>query len=215
MEDPQPISAHLPAAQTPGDMARSERPLSQWVLKRQWHFDEYHPALKPLLPAVMRFASDVMRHRVHSITPYWLTFLGPSGIGKTFLLEQLFKCLADNIERWPILTGSDGSERGARCAHIKPAADLDDFEAPADFGRYDLIYAEDVGAMGNKGSGAVITDRTVELLLHRPRRWTLIDANLTLEEMAATLDARVVSRLKRDGSVLIELPNEIPDYNFR
>lgn len=167
------------------------------------------------MPAVLRFASDVLVKRRRPVTPYWLTVLGPSGVGKTLLLAQLFRKLANNTERWPIRTRDDGSERSADCAHVIPGQDLNDHKAPSYFGRFDLLYIEDAGAMGNRGAGAVINDRTTELLLYRPRKWTLIDSNLTLDEFAGNLDPRIVSRLKRDGSILIELSPEIPDYNFR
>lgn len=178
----------------------------------KWHFEEFHPLLKPVLPAVKRFASDVLRHRRQpSVLPYWLTILGPSGVGKTLVLTQLFQWLHDNDYRWPVQCGDDGSERFARCAHIQPGIDLEDHRAPKDFSQYDLLYVEDIGA----GAGPVVTARTLELMLYRPGRWTLLDANMSAAEMATKIDRRLTSRLKRDGSILIELPAEIPDYNFR
>lgn len=192
-----------------------ERKISKWVNLRTWQFEAYHPALQQVMPAVKRFATDVLWHRRQpDVTPYWLTILGPSGVGKTLILEQLYDALANNTERWPIQTDSNGSEREARCAHVVPGIDLDDHKAPKDFGNYELIYLEDFGAVTAKGSGAVTLDRSTELLLYRPKTWTILDANLTFEEFGA-IAPRVASRLLRDGSTLIELPAEIPDYNLR
>lgn len=193
-----------------------ERKISQWVNRRQWRFEEYDPRLAPVLPAVKRFATDVLWHRRQpDVTPYWLTILGPSGIGKTLILEQLYRALANNTERWPIQTDhTNGSEREARCAHVIPGQDLEDFSAPREYGRYDLIYLEDYGATSGKGAGAVTFDRSTELLLYRPKMWTIIDANLDFAEMG-TLAPRLASRLLRDGSLLIELPKEIKDFNLR
>lgn len=204
------IAAHMGPAPEPGD-----RPLSQSVRTHRWQFETYDPRLAPVLPAVQRFASDVLRHRRQpDVMPYWLTLLGPSGIGKTLILQQLYRFLANRTELWPIQTRSDGSEREARCAHIVPGEDLDDHRAPSDFGRYDLIYLEDYGATSGKGSGAVTLDRSTELLMCRPGRWTIIDANLGFAEFGE-IAPRLASRLVRDGSILLELPKAIPDYNLR
>jgi hypothetical protein len=170
--------------------------------------------LTPILPAVQHFASDVLLHRKRRITPYWLTILGPSGIGKTLILSQLYRLLANNVERWPIQTDSDGSDRFAECAHVVPGRDLDTFTAAKEYGDFDLIYLEDFGATSGKGSGAVTLDRSIELMLYRPKRWTLLDANMSFAEIGE-LAPRLASRLLRDGSKPIELPQDIPDFNLR
>ncbi len=206
----------LPAASTPAATATAaERRVSQWVEHRHWDFQAYHPALQPVLPAVKRFATDVLWHRRQpEVTPYWLTILGPSGVGKTLVLRQLYQTLADHDERWPIQTRSDGSERSPNCAHVQPGLDLEHHRRPAEYGRFDLIYLEDYGATSGKGAGAVTFDRATELLLYRPFRWTLIDANMSFAELGA-LAPRVASRLVRDGSILIEIPPDCPDFNLR
>lgn len=191
------------------------RKVSQWVNARTWQFEEYDPRLAPVLPAVKRFATDVLWHRRQpDVMPYWLTILGPSGIGKTLILKQLYRALANNVERWPIQTGDDGSERGAECAHVVPGRDLTDFRAPKEYAEFELIYLEDYGATSGKGAGAVTFDRSTELLLYRPQMWTILDANMDFAELGA-LAPRVASRLLRDGSILIELPKAIPDYNLK
>lgn len=200
----------LQAASTP-PADTSERPLSVHALNYRWRFEEYHPALRVVMPAVKRFVSDVF----NGCEPYWLTILGPSGIGKTLALRQAFRCLERNEHLWEIETKAGW--RGPDCAHIIPGEDLTDWKAPKDYGRYDLIYVEDIGAGAgmDRGAGAVTTSRVAELLQYRTGKWTLLDANLTRADIAEKLDARIASRLKRDGSVLIQLPNEIPDYSDR
>lgn len=188
-----------------------DRRHSQRVTGRDWGFEEYHPSLRRILPAVRRFASDVLLHRELQVTPYWLTLLGPSGVGKTLILEELFYFLEGRDHTWPIRTGPNGSSRTPRCAHIVPGQDLTDWGAAAEYGRYDLIYLEDLGA-----TGGPVMQRAIELLQYRARKWTLIDANMSLEEMGRPDKCpRVASRLLRDGSVMIEIPMDVPDYNLR
>lgn len=211
------ISQVLPATlMQAGIPAGPERKVSQWVNARSWRFEEYDARLAPVMPAVKRFATDVLWHRRQpDVLPYWLTILGPSGIGKTLILQQLYRTLANNTERWPILTDpTNGSEREAQCAHVTAGQDLEDHRAPREYGRYELIYLEDYGATSGKGAGAVTLDRSTELLLYRPKRWTIIDANMSFAELGG-IAPRVASRLLRDGSILLEIPKDVPDYNLR
>jgi hypothetical protein len=191
--------------------ATPSRPISAYVERYNWRFEPYHPALAQVMPAAHRFCSDVLA----KAEPYWLTILGPSGVGKTLALRQAFRMLSRNENLWEIKTNTGW--RMPRCAHIVPGEDLTDYRAPRDYGSYDLIYVEDIGAgaFQEKGAGAVTTSRVTELLQYRTGRWTLLDANLTRAEIEKRVDARIASRLKRDGSVLIQLPSDIPDYADR
>lgn len=165
-----------------------------------------------MLPAAKRFVSDVI---AGDVEPYWLTILGPSGVGKTLILRQCFRFLDRNEHLWEIPTVT-GSRFGTR-AHIVPGEDLGDYKAPREYGKYDLLYVEDIGSGAgiDKGSGAVTTSRIAELLQYRTGRWTLLDANMTRADIEQKIDPRIASRLKRDGSILIQLPSDIPDYNDR
>lgn len=192
--------------------AGKQRPLSPWVEKWHWKFQTYHPGLAPVLPAAKRFLSDIL---TGATEPHWFTLLGPSGIGKTLILKRIMKFLTVNDFLWEIPT--ETGTRFGQIAHIVPAEDLTDWEAPRHYGKYDLIYVEDIGAGGtaDKGSGAVLSSRIAELLQLRTGRWTMLDGNLSRKVIAEQLDSRIASRLKRDGSVLLELPSSIPDFNDR
>lgn len=204
-----------------GTTAASDRPLSKWVGKYNWKFEVYDPALAIVMPAVHRFCSDVLNYREQrDVVPYWLTVLGPSGVGKTLALRQAFRMLSHNGFLWEIDTAT--GDRLPQCAHLKPMEDLRDWEAPGAYADYDLLYIEDIGAGATidgtgraKGAAAVTASRVNELLMSRVAKWTLLDANLTLGEISTQLDPRVASRLKRDGSLLLEIPSTVRDYNFR
>ncbi len=176
------------------------------VAAHSWDFVAYHPDLAPVLPAVQAFCSAVL----DDVRPKrWLSLLGPSGVGKTHLLKQALRFLGSRM-RIKTKTGW----RGAEVAHINPLTDLGDWRAAADYARYDLIYIEDIGAGGDAeaGAGRVVLSRLRELLQLRSGRWTMLDANLYRKRIAATLDGRIASRLKRDGSWMIEIPETVPDF---
>lgn len=171
-----------------------------------WKHIAYHPGLRGVLPAVKMFCSAVL----DNTTPRrWLSLLGPSGVGKTHLLKQAVRLLET---KWRIKTKT--GFRGPNVAHLIPAADLTDWKAAQVYAAYDLIYIEDIGAGQSMdgGSGKVTASRIRELLQLRSNKWTLLDANLYRADIAAALDGRIASRLKRDGSWMIEIPDEVPDF---
>ena len=176
----------------------------------RYRYQVYHRGLAPVLPAVVSFRQAVLSNERPG---RWLTLFGPSGCGKTYLLTKLFRDIARN---WEIPTG-DGGTRGGQCAHLIPAEDLTDWRAPRDYARYDLIYVEDIGAGADEsaGSGAVLRSRINELLQLRSGKWTMLDANLTVADVAERLDNRIASRLRRDGSWLVEIDQGVPDFWWR
>lgn len=190
-------------------------PLDKRVLRWGWRFEEYHPSLRAVLPAVQRFCSDALNNRA----PYWLTILGPSGVGKTFVLKQAYRYLRAGGDGWPIPIPyrKDGSERRSTCEHVIPARDLEDYRAAREYAHPDLVYVEDIGSGAGleKGSGAVLKGRIAEMLQLRTGKWTMLDANMSRAEIADKIDPRIASRLKRDGSILIEIPADVPDFSDR
>lgn len=176
----------------------------------KWRYEVYDPDLAPVLPAVKRFISDALNHGEKR----WLSLLGPSGVGKTFVLKQGFAVIerAVSFGKWQFTVPS--GFRGARIAHIKPAVDLDDYKAAKHYGGYDFLYIEDIGsgADAGAGSGKVVKSRLMELLDLRTGKWTMMDANLYRADIERDLDGRIASRLKRDGSTCIEIPQTVPDF---
>ncbi len=171
-----------------------------------WRYELYHPGVSEVLPAVVAFCSAVLNREPPR---RWLSVLGPSGVGKTLILKQALACIR---QHWRIPTATGW--RGPQVAHIIPAEDLQDYRAPRDYARHDLVYIEDIaaGADHDKGAGAVTRSRVAELLQLRSGKWTMLDANLYQREIEERIDGRIASRLRRDGSWLVEIPHEVPDY---
>jgi DNA replication protein DnaC len=219
---PQSISRVLRGAAAPdrqqgllADLSSDTEPgsadLHPHVAAWPWRFEVYHPGLRAVLPSVQAFCSAVIRREQPR---RWLSLLGPSGVGKTHVLKQALACLQSAAARglWKIPTPT--GHRGPQVAHLLPAVDLEDFRAARDYAKYDLIYIEDIGsgAALDKGAGAVTRSRIAELLQLRSGKWTLLDANLYRREIEQQIDGRIASRLKRDGSWMVEVPQEVPDF---
>lgn len=171
-----------------------------------WRYEVYHPGLAEVLPAVQAFCGAVLSREPPR---RWLSLLGPSGVGKTHLLKQALECVR---RHWRIPTATGW--RGPEVAHLVPAVDLQDYRAPRDYARHDLVYIEDIGSGStmDKGAGAVTRSRVTELLQLRSGKWTMLDANLYRREIEAQIDGRIASRLRRDGSWLVEIGPEVPDF---
>ncbi|MFC5457305.1 hypothetical protein [Prosthecobacter fluviatilis] len=206
-----PTAAQILRTSPPLTDADTPPEMHPHVVAWPWRFEVYHPGLHEVLPAVQAFCSAVIRREPPR---RWLSLLGPSGVGKTHVLKQALECLRSAAARglWKIPTPT--GHRGPQMAHLIPAVDLTDFRAARDYAAYDLIYIEDIGsgAALDKGSGAVTRSRVAELLQLRSNRWTLMDANLYRREIEQQLDGRIASRLKRDGSWMVEVPQAVGDY---
>lgn len=185
--------------------------LHPFVANWKWDYQTYHPSLLPIPKAVSEFCSAVL---YRESPRRWISLLGPSGVGKTHILKQAMSCLkaAARAGVWKIQTPN--GQRGPEIAHIIPADDLQDYRAPRDYARFDLIYVEDIGSGSalDKGSGSVLRSRVAELLQLRSGKWTMLDANLYRGEIERQIDGRIASRLKRDGSWCVEIPQTVQDF---
>ncbi len=166
----------------------------------------YTPAHVAAIDAARRFASAALSRR----EPRWLTFLGPSGIGKTHLMRQTLKLCRRliDVNGWP---------RELTVTRVVPARDLDVWTAAREFADdFDVIFIEDIGAGAGaeKGAGKVVKDRIAELLQLRSRKFTLIDANFpSVGAVEDYFDGRIASRLMRDLNETIIFPPETPDFS--
>lgn len=165
-----------------------------------------------MVDAVARFVLDM---RAGS-SPRILSMLGTTGIGKTMLAKRIWKWFNDN-GKWfvePI--------RGATCVRTGQFCDwrkfIEDCLQEGDFSRtVDLcedwfVILDDIGCKRDKSGFGV--DKLDTILARRTGRlWTVVTANLSLEEISDQLDARIASRLLRHGSTVVEV--EMPDYNVR
>ncbi len=172
------------------------------VARHEWSFKTYTPTHQIALDAAKRFASAALRRE----NPRWLTFLGPSGVGKTHLLRQTLKLCHRliNVDGWP---------RELSIFRVIPSLDLDTWTAPRDFAQMDVVFLEDIAA-GEKGAGKVVRDRILETLQLRSNKFTLIDGNFGgIGDVEGHFDGRVASRIMRDDSEFVVFPPETPDFS--
>lgn len=170
--------------------------------------DAYEPSLKRAAELAAKFVADMAR----GAQPYWLTFCGQQGTGKTMLARQIFAEAkrhnpGEQSSLWVAGTGYyEASNRRPRRvwyhAHqfgdtMKDGAwDLPEY-LRADY----LVVLDDLGAARDKSD--FLADGLYRLADQRMYRWTIWTTNLALDEIRSKLDPRISSRLVRDDNALV------------
>lgn len=134
--------------------------------------------------------------------PYWLSLLGNSGAGKTFLVKQM----GLTIYPWYEVANWARTQEKTKAGYDRPPVEKFLELAQA---KYPVVL-DDIGS-------EYVTDFTkcklLEFLNRREDKWTIITANMSLEQISKELDPRIASRMLRHDSVVIEV--DVPDFNLR
>ncbi len=150
-----------------------------------------------------QYTAEIIAHRqgVAGITPHWLSLMGRSGAGKTFLGSQVVQH-AKNAVRGKL---------DVQCWSWKKA--LDDM-LNGEWGLMDwlksrhVLMLDDIGA---ESTNKLYVPKLYELLEARVGKWTIITTNLSAREISDQMDTRITSRLVRGGSKVISL-KQANDY---
>lgn len=172
--------------------------------------DREHQQMIALINAAARF---VLAVRSGSGTPHWLSLLGKSGAGKTMVAKRIWRWFKQSE-----LFRSEVHKRGQLiiypgqwCYWPNVASEL---QANSGYGWLEDLATEKLVVFDEIGSerdvSAHVRDCLARTLCARVGKWTIITSNKTLHNIAADIDARVASRMIRDGSVVVEL--DVPDY---
>lgn len=139
----------------------------------------------------------------------WLSFLGGSGTGKTFLSQMIF-------------------ERAKQCPHLTKHRELlapvskvfwpkllthlrcGEYERLRDACDANFLFIDEIAIEHDPRGFA--RDKLCELISSRVGMWTLITSNLTLEKIAE-MDTRISSRMIRCGSRVVEC--DTVDFSLR
>lgn len=171
----------------------------------------------------MCFSQDIMDQR----SPRWLSFLGTSGAGKTMLAKFIWHVFRDNfhgITNWEKSnrTQTDDNPWGRivrdRGGFIKWGDAINkrmlkgDYDFLDDLRSYDFFVIDDIAAEYEKHR-ALSASKLYDVFDNRLKKWTVITANLSLQQISEQYDPRIASRMLRDGSIVVDV--DVVDYNLR
>lgn len=148
---------------------------------------------------VSRFVGDMgAEHRdiTPRVNPHWLTLSGVSGCGKTMLAKEVFAFAEKHYY-------FDRKTELHRDIVFKTVLDLaDEWRSGAWRNQFDeqawFMVVDDIGS--ERDTTGFVKDRLFNLLTRRLGKWTLITTNLTFNGIRDSYDARLASRLIRDGN---------------
>ena len=167
--------------------------------------------LVKMLSESQKFTTDL---RTPLMQPRWISLLGPCGIGKTMLGEKIYAGAKAFCKEHPRLENGRRERRVQRGMWPKMANALRDgeYELLGQFASAWMVFIDDIGAEYCSKS-TFITSKLFDLCTERVGKWTVLTSNLSLEDIATRLDARIASRMLRGGSVVVEV--DVQDYNTR
>lgn len=227
MAKPQPITALLQTAtrelQTKGEQpitATSARfDLPRFEERFATIFDQFLTLGDPKLERMKAEARDFCLGMMRGDEPRWLSLLGNTGVGKTFLCRLIFKFFRQYKD------GRIDKARTTPEREVRHYGELYQWyecvgwmvnEHRRDWMRnareYWLVGIDDIGAesarLREMSAGALY-----DILTTREKKWTIVTANLGVRAIGETLDTRIASRLLRHGARVLDIDTQ--DFNLR
>jgi DNA replication protein DnaC len=173
----------------------------------------------PKLTEMAQKADAYCRDLFHASNPRWLSFLGDVGTGKTHLARRISRYFRAQLDG-NLIPGQDPAKRQYRMRGgfiswrvVAGALRNGDFSVLRDLEDDYFVVLDDIGSEYMSMSDFV-TSKLDQLLDARLGKWTVITANLSLEQIGKFLDMRIASRLLRGGSEVIDL-KDVPDFSLR
>jgi DNA replication protein DnaC len=201
----------------------------------QPEIEAYEPSLAGASRLVAEFATNciasqeqhtpanpftaAMHGLTHGHALKWLTLSGVNGCGKTLLARQLKNFVARN---YPYASGPRIAGHGFLSSRRPEVVWIDEvnFVQRCKSGEYDLpeylgedwlVVVDDLGASRDKSGYA--GEMLFKLCNARIDKFTLFTTNLSLDQVGAQIDPRIMSRLIRDGNKFCQI--KAGDYAVR
>ena len=169
------------------------------------------------------FIDDIRNNRV----PRWLSLLGTSGAGKTMLAtiihriyqrekhqqidwEATKRTQTENCPYGRIIRWRGGFINWGKAVNNRMLKG--DYDFLEDVTDYSFFAIDDIASEYEKHR-ALSASKLYGICEGRLKKWTVITANLSLEQIGEALDARIASRMLRDNGTVVDV--NVPDYSLR
>jgi DNA replication protein DnaC len=169
---------------------------------------------------MIRAVGEFCRDMKAGTNPRWLSLLGSSGAGKTFLAKRVWNWYRTTPMFEAATHREEASGRdevvypGQFCWWPEIAGDLagnQGYDRLVELQSERFVVFDELGA--DRDPSGHIRNCLARTLCARVGKWTLITSNKTLEEIGDEIDTRIASRIVRDGSQAIDV--QVPDFSLR
>lgn len=181
------------------------------------------PTLERMKDEAVSFIDDLFCNR----EPRWLSIIGTSGTGKTMLAARIAK-----LFRYHRAGQIDWKRTEATRNELRPYGRIvrwtggfinwgnainqrmlqGDYSFIEDMRDYDFFAIDDI-VQGHEKHRALWASKLYDIFEARQRKWTVVTANYTLQEIAENLDTRLASRMIRHGGIVVDV--NCADFNLR
>ncbi len=172
------------------------------------------PDVEVQLRAMLESAARFIRAINRNANPYWLTYLGTSGAGKTYLARRIWMWFKKSPHFRSVHIGGNTYYAGSWIHWPNMASDLlsnQGYESLKELQDERLIVLDEIGA--DRDPSGHVRDCLARVLSARVGKWTIITSNKTLGDVQRDIDTRISSRMIRDGNVVVDV--NMLDYALR
>lgn len=198
------------------------------VNTRAWErFNEFETFGDSQLEQMKREAVSFVDDMANDRQPRWLSFLGTSGAGKTMLAKIIWRIFRDTCYM-QIDWAASRRTQNESCPHgriiryrggfinwgnaINNRMLQGQYDFLEDMRDYSFFAIDDIASEYERHR-ELSASKLYNVLESRLKKWTVITANLSLDQIAASLDTRIASRMLRNESVVVDV--NVPDFNLR
>lgn len=173
------------------------------AFKAESVFNPYNAELRANFKTLLDFVADCCASEKFNLKGgRWLTLSGECGCGKTMLAKEAFYLIAERTFRSLALDGENWESHFATVYNLADAWRSGNWLNKPARDAFFLVI-DDLGA--ERDSSGFVKDKMFELLNARMGKWTLMTTNLSLKNIAENYDARIASRLIRDGNIFMRI----------
>lgn len=178
--------------------------------RREPTFEDFKTFKESCLERMLQEAKTFLESERENLKPFWLSFFGTSGGGKTFLSNIVFnesKHIPHIANHPTLITGAHKASWPNLISKLYQGEHwrIDDLRDA------NLLFLDDIAKSADKTGFE--RECLWRLLSDRVGKWTILTSNLMVNQIAEELDIRIASRLSRDGNIAIEV--ETTDFFLR
>jgi len=148
-------------------------------------------------------------------SPRWLSYLGPSGTGKTYLAHQVCQLAVRHFGDYTCPNLGIYQKRNIHFVDWRVLADqlrYGEYSRTQDVCNAWFLVLDDIGS--EYDPSGFLAGRIDRIINGRLGKWTIVTSNLDVKGIARELDTRIADRMLRDGNRILDV-SDVKSFNLR